>query len=69
MLQWLVKYLRSYTNNQNMSKGYKKEYIDKVKTKFNDLQSSSKGNTNSTGKPQDASHGKVLNSNRVVKLG
>ena len=56
-----------------MSKGYKKEYIDKVKTKFNsnsnDLQSSSKGNTNSTGKPQDAAHSKVLSSSRVVKLG
>ena len=56
-----------------MSKGYKKEYIDKVKAKFNsnsnDVQSSSKGNTNSTGKPQNGSHSKVFNSNRMVKLG
>jgi len=52
-----------------MSKGYKKEYIDKVKQKFNDIQSSSKGNTNSTGKPQNDSHSKVLNSSRMVKLG
>lgn len=52
-----------------MSKGYKKEYIDKVKQKFNDVQSSSKGNTNIAGKSQNDSHGKVLNSSRVVKLG
>ena len=52
-----------------MSKGYKKEYIDKVKTKFNDLQSSSKHNSNSTGKSQNDSNGKVLNTGRVVKLG
>jgi len=56
-----------------MSKGYKKEYIDKVKTKFNlnsnDLQSSSKHNTNSTGKPQNDKHSKVCSSGRVVKLG
>lgn len=52
-----------------MSKGYKKEYIDKVKAKFNDVQSSSKHNSNSTGKPSNASHGKVLNSNRMAKLG
>lgn len=52
-----------------MSKGYKKEYIDKVKQKFNDLQSGSKGNSNVTGKSQNDSHSKVCKSNRVVKLG
>jgi len=56
-----------------MSKGYKKEYIDKVKQKFNcnsnDLQSSSKGNTNSAGNSQNDKHSKVCNSSRVVKLG
>ena len=52
-----------------MSKGYKKEYINKVKEKFNDLQSNSKGNTNVIGiKPND-SLSKVCKSDRVVKLG
>ena len=52
-----------------MSKGYKKEYIDKVKQKFNDLQTANNGNTKSTGKPQNAEHSKICNSDRVVKLG
>jgi hypothetical protein len=52
-----------------MSKGYKKEYIDKVKQKFNDIQSNSKGNTNTTGNSQNDKHSKVCNSSRVAKLG
>jgi len=52
-----------------MSKGYKKEYIDKVKSKFNDVQSSSKGNSNIAGKSQNDKHSKVCKSSRVVKLG
>jgi len=64
-----VRYLRSYTNKQHMSKGYKKEYIDKVKSKFNDVQSSSKGNSNIAGKSQNDKHSKVCKSSRVVKLG
>lgn len=52
-----------------MSKGYKKEYIDKVKQKFNDVQSGSKGNSNSVRKSQNDSHSKVCSSGRVVKLG
>ena len=64
-----VKYLHFFINKQYMSKGYKKEYIDKVKQKFNDIQSSSKGNSNSAGKPQNDSHSKVCKSDRMVKLG
>jgi hypothetical protein len=50
-------------------KGYKKEYIDKVKAKFNDLQSSSNGNKQSTVKSLNDKHGKVCQSVGVVKLG
>ena len=52
-----------------MSKGYKKEYIDKVKQKFNDLQTISNGNNKPAGKQRNDSHNKVCDTNRVVKLG
>ena len=52
-----------------MSKGYKKEYIDKVKAKFNDLQSSSNGNKHSTDKSRNDKDSKVCKSSGVVKLG
>ena len=53
-----------------MSKGYKKEYINKVKEKFNnDLQPISKGNSNAVAIKQDDSLSKVCKSNRMVKLG
>lgn len=52
-----------------MSKGYKKEYIDKVKQKFNDVQAVSNGNNKPVGKPCNDSHNKVCKSDRVVKLG
>ena len=52
-----------------MSKGYKKEYIDKVKQKFNDLQTISNGNNKPVGKPRNDTHHKVCDTNRVVKLG
>ena len=52
-----------------MSKGYKKEYIDKVKQKFNDLQTTNKRDSNDTGKQQNAAYSKVCKSSRVVKLG
>lgn len=51
-----------------MSKGYKKEYVQKVKAKFNELQSSSKKDSNTTGKPSDAKHGPVYNSERVARV-
>lgn len=50
-------------------KGYKKEYIEKVKAKFNDLQSSSKGNQQSSGKSLDDKYSKICKSTGVVKLG
>lgn len=50
-------------------KGYKKEYIDKVKAKYNDLQSSSNGSRKPAEKPCDAKHSKVCKSDRVDKLG
>ena len=52
-----------------MSKGYKKEYLDKVKAKFNDLQSSSNGNKQSADKSRNDKDSKVCQSVRVVKLG
>lgn len=51
-----------------MSKGYKKEYVDKVKAKFNDLQSGSKKDSNAAGKPSDAKHGQVHNTERVARI-
>ena len=51
-----------------MSKGYKKEYIDKVKQKY-DLQAISNGNNKLVAKPRNDSHDKVCKSDRVVKLG
>ena len=53
-------------------KGYKKEYLDKVKAKFNlnhDLQSSSNGNQRPADKSRNDKDSKVCKSNRVVKLG
>ena len=51
-----------------MSKGYKPEYLEKVKAKFNDLQSSSKGNRNVIAKPQNDKRSEVCKSNAMVKL-
>lgn len=52
-----------------MSKGYKKEYLEKVKQKFNDLQTISNSNNKPTGKSQDDKYSKVCKSNRMDKLG
>ena len=52
-----------------MSKGYKKEYIDKVKQKFNDLQTTNNGNNKHTAKSFNDKHSKVCDTGRVVKLG
>ena len=51
-----------------MSKGYKKEYVEKVKAKFNDLQSSSKKDSNAAGKSSDDKHRPVHNAERVVRV-
>ena len=51
-----------------MGKGYKKEYIEKVKIKFNDLSTGSKDNRiNSTVNAVDKDN-KKLDSSRVAKL-
>lgn len=52
-----------------MSKGYKKEYIEKVKAKFNDIQPNRNGNTNNTSKSQNDKGSKVCKSNTMAKLG
>lgn len=50
-----------------MSKKYKKEYIDKVKSKFNDLQSGNRGNQNNIGKPSNDSRSINNKSTTMVK--
>jgi hypothetical protein len=52
-----------------MSKGYKKEYLQKVKEKFNDLQTANNKNNKPTGKSCDDKYSKVCKSNRMDKLG
>ena len=52
-----------------MSKGYKKEYLQKVKEKFNDLQAANNNNNKSTGKSCNDKHSKVCKSNKLDKLG
>ena len=52
-----------------MSKGYKKEYLQKVKEKFNDLQAANNNNNKPTGKSQNDKHSKVCKSDRMDKLG
>jgi hypothetical protein len=51
-----------------MSKGYKKEYIDKVKAKINDLQSGSKKDSNAAGKPSNNKDRSVHNADRVDRV-
>jgi len=51
-----------------MSKGYKKEYVDKVKAKFNDLQSGSKKDSNAAGKPSNGKDGTVHNADRMARI-
>lgn len=52
-----------------MSKGYKKEYLEKVKQKFNDLQATGNNNNKSTGKSCNDKYSKVCKSNKLDKLG
>lgn len=61
-----VRYFHSFIDNM---KGYKKEYLDKVKAKFNDLQSSSNGNQRPADKSRNDKDSKVCKSVGVVKLG
>ena len=51
-----------------MSKGYKKEYVKKVKEKFNELQSGSKKDSNAARKSPNDQHGQVHNSDRVARI-
>ena len=51
-----------------MSKGYKQEFIDKVKKK-NDIQSNSNKNTGAIAKPSNDKGNEVCKSARVVGLG
>lgn len=52
-----------------MSKGYKKEYLDKVKQKFYDVQPSSKLNNGNATKPLNDKGRKVSHTSRMDKLG
>jgi hypothetical protein len=47
-------------------RSYKREFVDKVKQKFNDLQSIKKDNNNLTSKQCDDKGSKVCNSARLV---
>jgi hypothetical protein len=51
-----------------MSKGYKKEWIDKVKQKFNDVQPTDKKNNNAASKQCDNKNGKERNATGVVRI-
>ena len=52
-----------------MSKGYKPEYIKKVKEKFNDLQPNSKPNKSTSANTSNDKRCEIRNTSRVVKLG
>jgi hypothetical protein len=52
-----------------MSKGYKKEYIKKVKEKFNDIQPNRCRDTNNVAKPSHDKRGEICNTNRMVGMG
>lgn len=51
-----------------MSKGYKLEFIEKVKKK-NDLQSNSNKNTGTIAKPSNDKRNEVCKPGRVVRVG
>lgn len=50
-----------------MSKGYKKEYIIKVKSKFDDLQSGNRGDKNNIGKSSNDTRSTDNKSSAMVK--
>jgi hypothetical protein len=66
MLQWQANYLHSYTDN--MSKGYKLEFIEKVKKK-NDLQSNSNKNTGAVAKSSNDKGSKICKPYGVARVG
>ncbi len=47
-------------------RSYKRDFVDKVKQKFNDLQSSNNNNNNSTAIKCNDKRGEVRNTARVV---
>ena len=51
-----------------MSKGYKKEYIDKVKQKFNDKERGHNGNNNHTSGKQNDQIGHCKSTSKLVVL-
>jgi hypothetical protein len=51
-----------------MSKGYKKEWIDKVKQKFNDVHTTDKKNNNVAAKQCDNKERKERNASGVVRV-
>jgi hypothetical protein len=51
-----------------MSKGYKKEWIEKVKQKFNDVQPNNNKDNRPANKQSDNKIGKVCNSNGVDRI-
>jgi hypothetical protein len=51
-----------------MSKGYKKEWIDKVKQKFNDVQSANKKDNNAAGKQCNNKERKERNASGMVRI-
>lgn len=51
-----------------MSKGYKKEYIDKVKEKFNDAKRSHNGNQINTGGKRNDSVGSSKSTSKLVNV-
>ena len=48
------------------TRSYKKEFLDKVKEKFNDIQPSNKRNTDDTRKPRDDKERAQCDAARVV---
>jgi hypothetical protein len=51
-----------------MSKGYKKEWIDKVKSKFNDVQPANKKDNNAAAKQCNNKERKERNASGVVRI-
>ena len=51
-----------------MSKGYKKEWIDKVKQKFNDVQSANKKNNNASTKQCNNKEREKRNTSGMVSI-
>ena len=59
------KHSHSYTDSMQ-KRSYKREFVDKVKQKFNDLQSSNNNNNNAAAIKCNDKRGEVRNTSRVV---